>query len=125
MAAGLQEGDIALGLAEGGSILGVFIVERTLPGGPRHIAYVRTSWKRGFHALRTYRDRSDRMYRDLDRLVRLIRDEFRYSGPVTLYIAGAPELRRFQALLPRDSTDPPLSDARSRRVPLRGNRRRS
>ena len=125
MAGGLQEGDIALGLAEGGRILGIFVVERALPAGPGYIAYVRTSWKRGFHALRTYRDRSDRMYRDLDRLVHLIRDAFQFSGPVTLHVAGAPELRRFRTPLPRDSADPSLSRPRSRGVPLRGNRRRS
>ena len=103
MAAGFEEADVRSGLAEGGRILGIFIVERMLPNGPEYIAYLRTSWKRGFHALQTYRGRSDRVYRDLDRLVRLIRDEFEYGGPVTLSIAGAAELRRFRTLLPRDS----------------------
>ena len=103
MAAGLEEADVRTGLAEGGRILGIFVVERMLPNGPGYVAYLRTSWKRGFHALQTYRGRSDRVYRDLDRLVRLIRDEFEYGGPITLSTAGAPELLRFRALLPWDS----------------------
>ena len=113
LAGGFQEGDIASGLAAGGRILGIFVVERALSGGPGYIAYLRASWKRGFHGLRTYRDRSDRVYRDLDRLVRLIRDEFGYSGPITLLVAGAPELRRFRALLPEDGRDSVSSNSQS------------
>ena len=113
LAGGFEEGDIASGLAAGGRILGIFVVERALSGGPGYIAYLRASWKRGFHGLRTYRNRSDRVYRDLDRLVRLIRDEFGYSGPITLLVAGAPELRRFRALLPEDGRDSVSSDSRS------------
>ena len=124
MAGGVQEGDITSGIADGGRILGIFVVERSLPGGPGYIAYLRTSWKRGFHGLRTYRGKSDRVYRDLDRLVRLIRDEFGYRGPVTLLVAGAPELRRFRALLPEDSADilpnsQPHPQAPLRRVRMR------
>lgn len=103
---GLQEGDIQAGLKDGGQISGSFIVERKSADGPAYVVYFRTSWKRGFHALRTYRDRSDRVYRDLGRLLRLIRDEFKFQGPVTIFVAGDPELRRFRALLPQDSENP-------------------
>ena len=103
MATGLEEQDIHSGLGEGGRILGVLVVEHSARRGPKYVAYIRTSWKRGFHVLRTYRRRSDRVYRDLDRLVRLIRGEFKYYGPITLHVEDAPELRRFRAFLPRDS----------------------
>ena len=106
MAGGFQEGDIAAGLADGGRILGIFVVERSFAGGPQYIAYLRTSWKRGFRGLRTYRDRSDRVYRDPDQLVRLVRDEFGYRGPINLFVAGAPELQRFRALMPQDGPEP-------------------
>jgi hypothetical protein len=102
LAGGFQEGDIVSGLADGGRILGIFVVERSVRGGTGYVAYLRTSWRRGFHGLRTYRDKSDRLYRDLDRLVRLIRDEFKYRGPITLLVEGAPELRRFRAVMPQD-----------------------
>jgi hypothetical protein len=98
----LQEGDIQAGLKSGGHVHGSFIVERRATDGPVYVVYLRTSWKRGFHALRTYRDRSDRVYRDLGRLLRLIRDEFQFQGPVTIFVAGDPELQRFRALLPQD-----------------------
>ena len=106
--AGLEEHDIRSGLGQGGSILGIFVVESSAHRGPKYVAYIRTSWKRSFFALRTYRGRSNRMYRDLDRLVRLIRDEFRYRGPITIHIEGAPELRRFRAFVRKDGADAPV-----------------
>jgi hypothetical protein len=102
LAAGLREGDIQARLREGGRIQGIFVIERSAPDGPKYVAYFRTTWKRGFHALQTYRGKSDRVYRDLDRLLRLVRDEFRYTGSVTLFVAGDPDLQRFRALLPQD-----------------------
>jgi hypothetical protein len=102
LAAGLREGDIQARLREGGRIQGIFVIERSAPDGPKYVAYFRTTWKRGFHALQTYRGKSDRIYRDLDRLLRLVRDEFRYTGSVTLFVAGDPDLQRFRALLPQD-----------------------
>jgi hypothetical protein len=102
LAAGLREGDIQARLREGGRIQGIFVIERSAPDGAKYVAYLRTTWKRGFHALQTYRGKSDRIYRDLDRLLRLVRDEFRYTGSVTLFVAGDPDLQRFRALLPQD-----------------------
>jgi hypothetical protein len=122
---GIEEGEIASGLANGGRILGIFAVERRLPGRPGYVVYLRTTWNRGFHCLKTYRGRSDRVYRDLDRLVRLIRDEFRYGGPITLFVAGASELRRFRALLPQDGAKTALSHSGPRQpAKLRPGRKR-
>jgi hypothetical protein len=107
LAAGLREGDIQARLREGGRIQGIFVIERSAPDGAKYVAYLRTTWKRGFHALQTYRGKSDRIYRDLDRLLRLVRDEFRYTGSIALFVAGDPDLQRFRALLQRvgDSND--------------------
>jgi hypothetical protein len=118
---GLQEGDIQAGLRQGGRILGMFVVERSLPDGAGYVAYFRTSWKRGFQVLRTYRGRSDRLYRDFDRLLRVVRDDFKYTGAITLFVAGDPDLHRFRALLPQDaagvSTDPASTEQDDIAVP--------
>jgi hypothetical protein len=107
LAGDLRESDIQAGLREGGRLRSIFVVERSSPNGAKYVAYFRRTWKRGFHALQTYRGKSDRVYRDLDRLLRLVRDEFRYTGSIALFVAGDPDLQRFRALLQRvgDSND--------------------
>ena len=102
---GLEEHDVRAVLGEDGSILGLFVVEYPTLRGSKYVAYIRTSWRRGFLVPRTYRNRSDRMYRDLDRLVHLIRSEFGYYGPITTHVEGAPELRRFQAFIRSDGAN--------------------
>ena len=83
-------------------MVGVFIVARKDGRRQGFVAYIRAGWARGFLPLRTFRDRSDRVYRSLDKLVSLIRDEFRYTGEISLFAAGDEGLRRFRALLPTD-----------------------
>ena len=101
-----QEADIKTGSRAGGSVVGVFIIARRDERGQGFVAYIRADWARGFRPLRTFRDRSDRVFRSLDNLVSLIRDEFRYSGEISLFVAADEGLRRFRALLPADQ--PPL-----------------
>ena len=97
-----QEADIKAGIRAGGSVGAVFIITRNDERGPGFIAYIRAGWARGFRPLRTFRDRSDRVFRSLDKLVSLLRDEFQYSGEISLFVAGDESLRRFRALLPAD-----------------------
>jgi hypothetical protein len=97
-----QEADIKAGLRDGGAVVGVFVVARAEPRRVGFVAYIRADWARGFRPLRTFRDRSDRIFRSLDKLVGLLRDDFHYSGEITLFVAGDESLRRFRALLPTD-----------------------
>ena len=97
-----QEADIKIGIRAGGSVVGVFIVARQDERRQGFVAYIRTGWARGFLPLRTFRDRSDRVYRSLDKLVSLIRNEFRYAGEISLFAAGDEGLRRFRALVPAE-----------------------
>ena len=62
------------------------------------MAYLWTSWRRGFRPLRTWDDKYDRTYRDLDRLLTLVRIDFGYRGPIALYMEGDRELARYRAL---------------------------
>lgn len=98
---GLQEAEIREGLRDGGRLKGFIIVERTDVEIPEYVAYIRTSWTRGYRILRTWRDKEDRAYRILGRLYQHAR-EFGYMAPITVYRAGCPELLRFRGLLARD-----------------------
>jgi hypothetical protein len=112
-----ESADIKSGLAEGGKILGVFIVSRATLAGFAHVAYIRTDFARGFLPFTSYRDRRERIYKSLDSLVGLLRGEFGYSGEITLFLAGDKGLRRFRMLLPfeRSLLDPELRAAVSRK----------
>ncbi|PWC40947.1 hypothetical protein [Azospirillum sp. TSO35-2] len=98
MASGLQEGEIRQALLEGGHIRNVLIVSKGVGRAVEHLAYLRPSWRRDFLPLRTWNDRTDRTYRDLDRLLTLIRADFGFRGCVPVYIAGDPDLARYKAL---------------------------
>lgn len=98
LASGLQEGEIRQALQEGGHIRNVLIVSKCIGGVVEHLAYLRASWRRDFLPLRTWNDRGDRTYRDLDRLLTLIRADFGFCGCIPVYIAGDPDLARYKAL---------------------------
>ncbi|MGA7807665.1 hypothetical protein [Bradyrhizobium sp.] len=98
MANGLQEGEIKHELQSGGHLRNVLIITKTIGGAAEHLAYVRPSWRREFLPLRTWADKEDRTYKDLDRLLVLIRDDFGYRGFIGLYMDGDPDLARYRAL---------------------------
>ena len=100
---GLQEAEIRDGLANGGHIRGLFVVERPGSEDERsdYVVYVRPSWARGYRILRTWRDRSDRVFRDFNRLLQTIR-ALGHEASVTVYRVGSPELAKFRGVLARD-----------------------
>lgn len=114
MAEPLQEGDIRTGLATGGYIRNAFVVEREIESGCEYVIYLRPSWRRVFLPLRTWQDKGDRKWRDLDRAMHLLRKDFGYRGAIPIYLQGDPELAKYRALgtqdgavLPVDSADAP------------------
>jgi hypothetical protein len=98
MARGLQEGEIKQELQNGGRLRNVLIITKLIEGTAEHLAYIRPSWRREFLPLRTWNDKEDRTYRDLDRLLVLLREDFRYLGFIGLYVDGDPDLSRYRAL---------------------------
>jgi hypothetical protein len=102
LARGLQEGEIRQELRSGGHLRNVLIVTKTIEGAAEHLAYVRPSWRREFLPLRTWGDKEDRTYKDLDRLLVLLRDDFGYLGFIGLYMDGDPDLARYRALSETD-----------------------
>ena len=98
MARGLQEGEIRQELQSGGRLRNVLIITKTIEGAAEHLAYVRPSWRREFLPLRTWGGKEDRTYKDLDRLLVLLRDDFGYQGFIGLYMEGDPDLARYRAM---------------------------
>ena len=98
MARGLQEGEIRQELQSGGHLRNVLIITKTIEGAAEHLAYVRPSWRREFLPLRTWGGKEDRTYKDLDRLLVLLRDDFGYQGFIGLYMDGDSDLARYRAL---------------------------
>jgi len=107
---GFEEADIRAGLREGGSILSAFIVARpaNVQRDVEYVAYLRTSWRRGYHILQTRRKRTDKIYMGagLGRLAWLLRQEFGFRAPLTLYEAGSDALQRFVGLRSVDRGQP-------------------
>jgi hypothetical protein len=98
LARGLQEGEIRQELQNGGHLRNVLIISKTNGDAAEHLAYVRPSWRREFLPLRTWGDKEDRSYKDLDRLLTLLRDDFGYHGFIGLYMDGDPDLARYRAV---------------------------
>ena len=98
MGIGLQEGEIKQAIQRGGQLRDVLVVSRRDGKQKEYLAYFRPSWRRELLPLRTWQDKGDRLYRDLNRLLVLIREDFAFQGMVPLYVAGDPELLRYKAL---------------------------
>lgn len=95
----VQEADVRTGLAGGGEIESVVVLATKGPEGETdYVPYLLPSWRRGFVALGLFRGPGLRGYRDLDRLVRFLRTEFRYSGIIQLALEDDPKLSRHRSL---------------------------
>lgn len=96
MAEALEEAVIRAHLADGGAIVGAFVVARS----EREFAlYLRPSWVRGrgYIPLSAWRKRTDRSLRSMDGVLRWLR-RFGFVGRVTIYPVGDPDLRQFSGL---------------------------
>ena len=105
LASGLQEGEIRQELQGGGILRNVLIITRRNGGTAEHLVYVRPSWRREFLPLRTWGDNEDRTYKDLDRLLVLLREDFGYRGFIGLYLEDDTDLARYRALSESEGTD--------------------
>jgi hypothetical protein len=113
----LGEADLREGLLRGGRIEAVVVVARRDPdGGVDHVPYLLPSWRRGYVAIELFRGPGVRGWRDLDRLLRFLRDDMSFKLPVSLYEEDCPRLARLRSVLPRsaitrhvkaDTTQPP------------------
>jgi len=106
----LREGDVKAGLRQGGHIRDAFVVGRCVGGSAvEYMVFLRASWRRAFLPLRTWDALSFRSYRDLDRLVQLIRKDFGFQGVINLYVQGDPQLQRYRSAGTLDTGTPQKS----------------
>jgi hypothetical protein len=103
--AGLSEGEIRHCIEQGGRLRNVFLLARGDSPATEYLAYIRPSWRRGFLPLRTWGNKGDRTYKDVDRLLTLLRDDFGFSGVIQLYVESDPDVPRYRALAEKTPED--------------------
>ena len=79
---GWTEGDVLQSNEQGRAIVSTIVVEQEIGGRPAYVLYLRFGWREPYQILKTRGHRSDRSYRDFDRLMELLRLRFAYLGPV-------------------------------------------
>jgi hypothetical protein len=81
----IEEADISE-LIQRGRTLENIIVETHPSWGQKtiYVTYLLPSWRRGYYLLHVWRQKSVRTFKDFSRLLKLVRTDFRYSGPITV-----------------------------------------
>lgn len=114
MRIGLQEGEIRQAIAKGGHVRSVVVISSCTCNLTEHQAYLLPSWRRELLPLRTWGDKADRAYRNLDRLLLLLREDFGYKGLIPVYLYGDPEVARSKALA--KAMSPPTCDCKRKLI---------
>jgi hypothetical protein len=99
---GLSLSDLQEQLKGGGRITGVVVVERPDGAATRYVPYFATTWRHGYSVMKAHDNKSDRTYKDLVRLMQLLRVEFAYAGAVTIYASGVTELQAIPGIKTED-----------------------
>jgi len=99
--AGIQEADLRDGVRQGGRVQGALAVVRAMEKEPEIVVYLRVSWTLGYHILRRWRGKGDRLFRTADAALQAIW-RHGYCGPVVVYLRGDTDLARFRGVLPQD-----------------------
>ena len=91
------------GIRDRGRIQGVLVVARTTQPEPAFVIYLRVSWTLGYHILRRWRGKGDRVLQTADAALQTVW-RHGYRSPIPVYRAGDPELARFRGVSPRDKS---------------------
>lgn len=73
-------------VTSGGRLCAV-VIESLPPAGsaePLYLLYLLGDWTQGYHVLHVYSSLRPRFFRDLDRMVGMVRNEFRYKQRIDL-----------------------------------------
>ena len=89
---GLAHAEIIDRIENNGRIRGVILEAQDDSRDPKYALFLLTSWRTGYHIFHVRWPARPRLYTDLDRLLVLLRFDYRYKGPVILRLASqAPE----------------------------------
>ncbi len=85
----ITHAEIVDSLDERHYIRGITIEDvRTDPASALYLMYVLCSWKKGgYHVFQINWPSRPRFFRDLDRLITLVRKDFNYEGPIDLRVS--------------------------------------
>jgi hypothetical protein len=108
-ATGIEEADLRDGLRDGGKIQQVLAVARPADDAAEFVAYLRVSWALGYHLLRRWRGRGDRVFQTSDAVLQTAW-RHGYRGPVIVYCAGDPALARYRGVSIQDGGCRPIED---------------
>jgi hypothetical protein len=102
----ITHAEIVRGIADGGYIRGV-MVEAQEPENrtPRYAVYILTTWRTGYCVFHIAYPARPRLFKDLDRLMEMLRFEFRFRGVVGVRLAGEQVAQR-SARLRNPKPDP-------------------
>lgn len=81
---------------EGGRLRGAILEAQEDSKQPRYAVFILSNWRKGYCVLHLHLPTRLRLYRDLDRLLVLIRFEYGYTGTIALKRASeAPDGKRY------------------------------
>jgi hypothetical protein len=82
-------------------------VARSSGDASEFVVYLRVSWTLGYHLLRRWRGRGDRIFRTSDAVLQTVR-RHGYLGPIVVSRAGDPTLARFRGVSAQDGGNRPV-----------------
>ncbi|WP_145144282.1 hypothetical protein [Roseomonas gilardii] len=85
----ITNADLVEGIAAGGYIRGV-MAEAQEPDSrkPPYALYILTSWRKGYSVFHIAWPARPRLFKDLDRVIEMLRFEFNFRGAVSVRLAG-------------------------------------
>jgi hypothetical protein len=108
--AGIEEAELRDGLRAGGEIQQALSVARSSRAAATFVVYLRVSWRLGYHVLRRWRGRGERVLKTSDAVLQTVW-RHGYRGPVAIYRAGDPALARFRGVSAQDGGSRPFERA--------------
>jgi hypothetical protein len=108
--AGIEEAELRDGLRAGGEIQQALSVARSSRAAATFVVYLRVSWRLGYHVLRRWRGRGERVLKTSDAVLQTVW-RHGYRGPVAIYRAGDPALAGFRGVSAQDGGSRPFERA--------------
>lgn len=84
----ITHAEIVERLATGGHIKAAIIEAQDDCAAPRYAVFLLASWRSSYHVLRIHWPARPRLFRDVDRLLALLRMAYGFKGPVAFTIAS-------------------------------------
>ena len=104
----VADGEVRTALSREGRVERIIVLAQSgEQGRADFIPYLAVSWRRGYVAIGKWNGQGARSWRDLTRLVSFLREDFRYHGPITVYEADDPQLRKLSTVFA--SSDAPAA----------------